>query len=38
MGILDNYQIGKPIGEGAYAVVNICYHKSKMKKYAIKIY
>jgi serine/threonine protein kinase len=38
MGILDNYQIGKPIGEGAYAVVYVCYHKSTMKKYAIKIY
>ena len=38
MGMLENYQIGKPIGEGAYAVVYVCYHKSTMKKYAIKIY
>lgn len=37
-GHLDHYQIGKPIGQGAYAVVYICYHKASMKKYAIKIY
>jgi serine/threonine-protein kinase Chk2 len=35
---LDNYQIGKPIGQGAYAVVYVCYQKSTMKKFAIKIY
>lgn len=37
-GVLDNYQIGKPIGQGAYATVYVCYHKSNMKKFAIKIY
>ena len=37
-GDLEHYQIGKPIGQGAYAVVYICYHKASMKKYAIKIY
>jgi len=37
-GILENYQIGKPIGQGAYAVVYVCYHKINMRKYAIKIY
>lgn len=37
-GSLDNYQIGKPVGQGAYAVVYVCYHKASMKKFAIKIY
>jgi serine/threonine protein kinase len=37
-GVLENYQIGKPIGQGAYATVYVCYHKATMKKYAIKIY
>lgn len=36
--ILDNYQIGKPIGQGAYATVYACYHKMNMRKFAIKIY
>ena len=36
--VLDNYQIGKPIGQGAYATVYVCYHKLNMHKYAIKIY
>jgi len=35
---MDNYQIGKPIGQGAYAIVHVCYHKINMRKYAIKIY
>ena len=26
-GILENYKIGQPIGQGAYAVVHICVHK-----------
>ena len=37
-GILENYKIGQPIGQGAYAVVHICIHKPTEKKYAIKIY
>ena len=37
-GCLDAYQIGKPIGQGAYAMVYSCYCKLNMKKYAIKIY
>jgi len=36
--ILDKYQIGKAIGQGAYATVYVCYNKFNMKKYAIKIY
>ena len=30
--------MGKPIGQGAYAVVYVCYHKQSMRKFAIKIY
>jgi serine/threonine protein kinase len=37
-GTLDAYQLGKPIGQGAYAMVYQCVHKATMKKYAIKIY
>lgn len=37
-GQLENYQIGKPIGQGAYATVYACYHKQTMQKCAIKIY
>ena len=37
-GTLESYQIGKPLGQGAYAVVYVCYHKASMKKLAIKIY
>ena len=36
--LLDNYQVGKVIGQGAYAVVRICHHRETLKKYAIKIY
>jgi len=36
--MLENYQIGKPIGQGAYATVYACYHKMNMRKFAIKIY
>ena len=36
--VLDKYQIGKPIGQGAYATVYVCYNKLNMRKYAIKIY
>jgi serine/threonine protein kinase len=36
--VLENYQIGKVIGQGAYAVVRICYHRESQKKFAIKIY
>ena len=34
----EKYQIGKVIGQGAYAVVRICYHRENQKKFAIKIY
>jgi|TARA_B110000285_G_scaffold20584_1_gene19936 serine/threonine protein kinase len=37
-GTLESYQIGKPLGQGAYAIVYVCYHKASMKKLAIKIY
>jgi serine/threonine protein kinase len=37
-GTLDSYQVGKPLGQGAYAIVYVCYHKASMKKLAIKIY
>eukprot|EP00356_Strombidium_inclinatum_P017155 CAMPEP_0170487396 /NCGR_PEP_ID=MMETSP0208-20121228/6218_1 /TAXON_ID=197538 /ORGANISM="Strombidium inclinatum, Strain S3" /LENGTH=188 /DNA_ID=CAMNT_0010761661 /DNA_START=1347 /DNA_END=1913 /DNA_ORIENTATION=+ len=37
-GKLENYTIGKAIGQGAYAIVHQCQHKQTMKKYAIKIY
>ena len=37
-GLLENYQIGKAIGQGAFAIVYVCYHKATMKKCAIKIY
>ena len=36
--VLENYQIGKIIGQGAYAVVRICFHRESQKKFAIKIY
>jgi len=35
---LDNYQIGKGIGQGAYAQVRLCLDKRNQQKYAIKIY
>ncbi len=37
-GKLENYTVGKAIGQGAYAIVHQCQHKQTMKKYAIKIY
>ena len=35
---LDNYIIGKRIGQGAYAVVRIGLHKSSNQKIACKVY
>ena len=35
---LDEYIIGKQIGQGAYAVVRIGLHKPSNKKVALKIY
>lgn len=36
--VLEHYQVGKIIGQGAYAVVKLCQHKQTHKKYAVKIY
>jgi len=35
---LDEYVIGKQIGQGAYAVVRVGLHKPTNKKVAMKIY
>ena len=35
---LDEYVIGKQIGQGAYAVVRVGLHKPSNKKVAMKIY
>jgi serine/threonine protein kinase len=35
---LDDYIIGKQIGQGAYAIVRIGLHKKLNKKVALKIY
>lgn len=35
---LDDYIIGKQIGQGAYAVVRVGLHKPSNKKVAMKIY
>ena len=35
---LENYQFGKVIGQGAYAVVRLCLDKRNEGKYAMKIY
>ena len=35
---LDDYIIGKQIGQGAYAVVRVGLHKPTNKKIAMKIY
>lgn len=35
---LDNYQIGKEIGKGAYASVKLIHHKTNGNKYALKVY
>lgn len=35
---IEEYQIGKPIGKGAYAEVRLAIHKSTKHKLAIKIY
>ena len=37
-GLLQNYQIGKIIGQGAYASVRLCLDKQAKDKYAMKIY
>ena len=35
---LDNYQIGRRLGQGAYAVVRLGLHKALNQKIAVKIY
>ena len=35
---LEDYVIGKQIGQGAYAIVRIGLHKKTNKKVALKIY
>lgn len=35
---LDDYIIGKQIGEGAYAIVRVGLHKPSNRKVALKIY
>jgi serine/threonine protein kinase len=35
---MDDYIIGKQIGQGAYAIVYIGMHKKSNKKVALKIY
>ena len=35
---MEDYIIGKQIGEGAYAVVRVGLHKPSGKKVALKIY
>ena len=35
---ISNYEIGKVIGKGAYAVVKICKNKVTQEKFAMKIY
>ena len=37
-GLLDSYQIGKSIGQGAYAQVRLCLDKRDQQKYAMKVY
>jgi len=37
-GPLDNYQLGKVIGQGAYAAVRLVLDKRNQGKYAMKIY
>ena len=34
---LDNYQIGRRLGQGAYAVVRLGLHKALNQKIAVKI-
>lgn len=36
--MMDDYIIGKQIGQGAYATVHIGMHKRTGKKIALKIY
>ena len=37
-GLLKNYQIGKIIGQGAYAQVKLCMDRLTKTKYAMKVY
>lgn len=37
-GKLDQYIIGKHIGQGAYANVKLVQHKGNNQKYALKVY
>ena len=35
---LSNYEIGRTLGKGAYAIVKICTNKITKERYAVKIY
>ena len=35
---LSNYEIGRTLGKGAYAIVKVCTNKITKEKYAVKIY
>ncbi|RWS23821.1 doublecortin-like kinase 1b, partial [Leptotrombidium deliense] len=35
--VIQKYEIGRIIGDGNFAVVHECFHKSKKMKYALKI-
>ena len=37
-GLLQSYQIGKVIGQGAYAQVKLCMDRQTKVKYAMKVY
>ena len=37
-GLLENYHIGRTLGQGAYATVRLCLDKRNQQKYAVKIY
>jgi len=38
MGNLDDYSIGKQLGQGAYAVVKLAVHKPTGRYVAVKVY
>jgi serine/threonine protein kinase len=37
-GSIDDYEIGKEIGKGAYALVKVATHKATRERFAVKIY
>lgn len=37
-GHIENYQIGRTLGQGAYAIVRLCLDKRDQHKYAMKVY